>query len=210
MKLSAWVGTDYTDLVFISFWEDCLGKLGTQKQLFLCWKLPRGSFLLGMGSPPFLTYNALEPGRKAPWKFSQVHSLEWAKFTAITLNHRNLELKRQKGPWRSSSQLCVCPTDSQVNHEFSSSLATACEFTWCHLNADKWTVWLEPTLVWDASSTDISWLIRWKISSESTHCLTSNFAWLKLHFPINISMIAWVSAFFHISLLCPLSGGLVN
>lgn len=57
------------------------------------------------------------------------------------------------------------PNRHGVNHEFSSSLAPACEFTWCHFNADKRTAQLEPTLVWDASSTGVSWLIWWEISS---------------------------------------------
>lgn len=103
------------------------------------------------------------------------------------------------------------PNRLWVNHEFSSSLASACEFTWCHLNADKWAAWLEPTLVWDASSTGVSWLIWWEISSFWLSGLQHQYSHLVWAlFPCHCHCDCWGSDFFT-SLLCHwLSGGLAH
>ena len=83
------------------------------------------------------------------------------------------------------------PNRHGVNHEFSSSLASACEFTWCHFNADKRTARLEPTVVWDASSTGVSWLIWWEIGSFWLSGLQhQTLAWSGLHFPVTVTMTA--------------------
>lgn len=103
------------------------------------------------------------------------------------------------------------PNTLWVNHEFSSSLASACEFTWCHFSADKWAAWLEPTLVWDASSTGVSWLIWWEISSFwlsgqwHQHCrlVSASFSWHSL-------CDYWASELLLSPLCCWLSGGLIG
>lgn len=105
------------------------------------------------------------------------------------LGAQNLKnLKAGKG-LRDHPVSCVCPTDT-VNHEFPSSLASACEFI-CYFKADKWAAWLDPTLVWDTSSTGVSWLIWWEISSFWLNGLQhQTFTWSGLHFLVTGTVIA--------------------